>query len=124
MLCQAYISEEKIYQRSRDSVQTFKKLKLLVVSMEMLKPTITKVVAFLILLVAEFFRTPIKGHRTLTSYATDGSITQSVDIPAYCTVYQQQLNNCAFSLMNYITIFVVIIITYIIVSFVVSKMKK
>ena len=91
---------------------------------EFLKPSIKKVVVFLILLVVEFFVLPILA---LLVYSPKLG-AKYVPINTFCTLFQaftdEGLGSCNLFYGSYIYIIFAVILTYILVCFVVSKISK
>ena len=91
---------------------------------EILKPSIKKIIISLILLVVEFFVLPILA---LLVYSPKLG-AKYVPINTFCTLFQtftnKGLGSCNLFYGSYIYITFAIILTYIIVSFVVSNLSK
>ena len=91
---------------------------------KILKPSINKILTFLILLVVEFFVLPILA---LLVYSPKLG-AEYVPINTFCTLYQaftdEGLGSCNLFYGSYVYITIAIILTYIIVALVVSKFSK
>lgn len=91
---------------------------------EFLKPSINKIVTFLILLVVEFFILPILA---LLVYSPKLG-AKYVPTNTFCTLFQsftdEGLGSCNLFYGSYIYILFAVILTYLIVCFLVSKISK
>ena len=91
---------------------------------ELLKPSIQKIVTFLIFLVVEFFIIPIPA---LLVYSPKLG-AKYVPINTFCTLFQsfanEGLGSCNLFYGSYIYLIFAVILTYLLVCFVVSKLSK
>lgn len=91
---------------------------------EFLKPSISKIVTSLILLIIEFFILPIVA---LLVYSPELG-AKYVPINTFCTLFQsftdEGLGSCNLFYGSYIYIIFAVILTYLIVCFLVSKISK